>query len=123
MSHRYYTNYLGSKGVAQSLLFFFICSTPAFAADASLEVELSNVRALPFGFTALCEEADLKFKSDASATFVIRDSKLCSATAATLQPERRKWFILCSNDPKRSDMVGHPATIKCMQLEFKLQEI
>lgn len=111
-----------SQHVTLSLLLSAIISVPAMAADASLEVELSNVRALPFGFTALCEEADLKFKSDASATFIIRDSKLCSATAATLLPEQRQWFILCSNDPKRSDMAGHPATIKCVELEFALQE-
>ena len=62
--------------------------------------ELENVRALPYGYTAVCHMPDLKLQSASSATFVVRDSLLCAVAVQHRVITERETFVLCSNDPE-----------------------
>ena len=70
------------------------------AGEQALRSELENIRALPYGYSAICEWPDLKIRSSRSATFVIRQSKLCALAAQRHNLARFTPFWLCSNDPK-----------------------
>lgn len=94
------------------------------AADMELyETELSNVRALPFGFSAVCERSTLKFRSSSSPSFIIRNSILCQLSAAKLRVAERKLFTLCSNDPHNTITTDNRTIPKCSELSLELQQI
>lgn len=81
-----------------------------------LQAELDNIRALPFGFAAVCEQQDLKIRAAQSATFVIRNSLLCEQRRNVLGLAVEDAFILCSNDPEHaSNETAEP--VKCFNLE------
>ncbi len=96
---------------------------PSAFATQAYDTELSNVRALPFGFHAVCEQTTLKFRSSSSASFVIRNSVLCQLRAAELPIAERDLFTLCSNDPHQSIDKNNRAIPKCAELSIEFQEI
>ena len=85
--------------------------------------ELSNVRALPFGFHAVCERSTLKFRSSSTASFIVRNSVLCQLGASKLPVAERDSFMLCSNDPHQSVTADNRAIPKCAELSIEFQEI
>ena len=88
-----------------------------------LEPELANVCALPYGFIASCERAQLKFRSNSSATFKIRNSCLCERMAFQFPNAQREFFTLCSNDPSHSSEPSRHVAPKCVDLRIEEQEV
>jgi hypothetical protein len=89
----------------------------------SFTAELSNIRALPFGFHVMCDQLALKIRSKSSATFIVRDSILCQLSATSLPEAERHSFALCSNDPNKTPEPMARKIPKCNELKFNLQEI
>ena len=93
---------------------FFFISVSVFLAIAdlhaagrsSIDAELQNLRSLPLGYRAWCENGDLLFKSPVSARFRVGKAALCAgkpngyvvctSDAAGARPEGRKNIPLCS---------------------------
>lgn len=92
-------------------------------AHQSFESELANVRALPFGFSAVCVDLILRINSKNSATFIIRDSELCKFRSLSISKAKRKMFTLCSNDPAHHSKKSKSSIAKCADLDFELREL
>lgn len=85
--------------------------------------ELENIRALPFAYRAICENGDLKIRSDNSATFIFRASELCYYKSTSVEKKHRALFTLCSNDPNHLPVNTTEITPECADLKIELQTI
>lgn len=63
----------------KSLIFFtsVALALPGYGIS-QLEQELQNLRELPFGYVANCQDGDLRIEGPNSATFWIRKAEVCA---------------------------------------------
>ena len=94
-----------------------------FTGTCKIEPELANVRALPYGYVASCERTQLKFRSNSSATFIIRNSCLCERMAFQFPKAQREFSTLCSNDPSHSAEPSLHVVGKCVDLRIEEQKM
>lgn len=89
---------------------------PPLSNDSTLLAEIANIRSLPPGYVAVCENRDLKLRSASSSTFVIRRSRLCAFWIAHGEFSEFTEFTVCSNDPEHKDPAGRQMNPECVEL-------
>ena len=71
--------------------------------------EITNLRALPYGFAAWCESGTLRMNREGSGGFHVTDSAICR-----FMPE---GHFVCTTDPNREEQPNHPPIPHCHELE------
>jgi len=84
--------------------------------EASFQAEIANVRALPPGYTAMCNYSQLELRSAHSATLLIRNSGLCAFWMEYGEFQNDARFTVCSNDPLHKDPAGQLLIPVCADL-------
>jgi len=112
-------NSLRSNTLANVSLLLLFTAISAFAQEPrNADTELDNVRALPFGFHAQCEDGDLKIRKKGSATFVVRNSLSCSRIRLQIAERYQNDFTLCSNDPTHVSSPPDRKVVRCVELKI-----
>lgn len=76
---------------------------------SQLEAELQNIRQIPFGYVASCQDGHLKIEGPKSATYWIRSAEVCAN-----QPNEFQFCIAGASgeDPKSGRQIPNCAELK-----------
>lgn len=76
---------------------------------SQLETELQNIRQIPFGYVASCQDGDLKIEGPRSARYWIRSAEVCAN-----QPNQFQFCIAgaTGEDPKSGRQIPNCSDLK-----------